>query len=81
VLGGLYGIPILAYLQKNGIPIPKSADEAGIPISETIIPLYSVGMILSTILLVVVSSTIVSYFPARRIAKMKPTDALKGKIQ
>jgi ABC-type lipoprotein release transport system permease subunit len=80
-LGALYGIPFLAYLQKNGIPMPKSADEAGIAISESIIPLYSVGMILSTILLVVISSTIVSYFPARRIAKMKPTDALKGKIQ
>ncbi len=80
-LGALYGIPFLAYLQKNGIPIPKSADDAGIAISESIIPLYSVGMILSTILLVVISSTVVSYFPARRIAKMKPTDALKGKIQ
>ena len=80
-LGALYGVPFLAYLQKNGIPIPKSADDAGIAISQSIIPLYSVGMILSTILLVVISSTIVSYFPARRIAKMKPTDALKGKIQ
>jgi ABC-type lipoprotein release transport system permease subunit len=80
-LGALYGVPLLAYLQKNGIPMPKSADDAGIAISESIIPLYSVGMILSTILLVVISSTVVSYFPARRIAKMKPTDALKGKIQ
>lgn len=80
-LGALYGVPFLAYLQKNGIPMPKSADDAGIAISESIIPLYSVGMIFSTILLVVISSTVVSYFPARRIAKMKPTDALKGKIQ
>jgi putative ABC transport system permease protein len=80
-LGALYGVPFLAYLQKNGIPMPKSADDAGIAISESIIPLYSIGMILSTILLVVISSTVVSYFPARRIAKMKPTDALKGKIQ
>jgi ABC-type lipoprotein release transport system permease subunit len=81
VLGAIYGIPFLAYLQKNGIPMPKSADEAGIAISESIIPLYSAGMILSTILLVIISSTVVSYFPARRITKMKPTDALKGKMQ
>lgn len=80
-LGALYGGPFLALLQKTGIPMPASADDAGISISESIIPLYSVSMVLSTILLVVISSTIVSYFPARRISKMKPTDALKGKIQ
>lgn len=80
-LGALYGVPFLAFLQKTGIPMPASADDAGIAISESIIPLYSLGMVISTILLVVISSTIVSYFPARRISKMKPTDALKGKIQ
>ena len=81
LLGSLYGVPFLAFLQKNGIPMPASADDAGISISESIIPLYGLGMVMSTILLVVISSTIVSYFPARRISKMKPTDALKGKIQ
>jgi ABC-type lipoprotein release transport system permease subunit len=81
LLGSLYGVPFLAFLQKNGIPMPKSADDAGISISESIMPLYSLGMVISTILLVVISATIVSYFPARRISKMKPTDALKGKIQ
>lgn len=81
VLGALYGVPFLAFLQKTGIPMPASADDAGISISESIIPLYSVGMVISTVLLVVMSSTIVSYFPARRISKMEPTDALKGKIQ
>ncbi len=80
-LGALYGIPVLAYLHQRGIPMPKSADDAGIAISESIIPLYSFGMVLSTILLVVISSTIVSYLPARKISRMNPTDALKGKIQ
>jgi ABC-type antimicrobial peptide transport system permease subunit len=28
-----------------------------------------------------VTATIVSYMPARKIAKMNPTDAIKGKIQ
>jgi ABC-type lipoprotein release transport system permease subunit len=81
LLGSMYGVPFFAFLQKNGIPMPSSADDAGISISESIIPLYSLGMVVSTILLVVISSTIVSYFPARRISRMKPTDALKGKIQ
>lgn len=81
ILGSIYGIPLLWYLQYAGIPMPKTADSMGISISEKIFPVYSMGLILSTILLVIISATIVSYFPTRRITKMKPTDALKGKIQ
>ncbi len=81
ILGSLYGIPVMLFLQQKGIPMPKSADQAGVAIAEKIIPFYSLGMIVSTVLLVVISATIVSYFPTRRISKMKPADALKGKIQ
>jgi ABC-type antimicrobial peptide transport system permease subunit len=35
----------------------------------------------STTVIVILAATIVSYIPARRIAKMNPTDALKGKLQ
>ena len=46
------------------------------------IQLLFVGfMVLSTVLLVVISATIVSFLPARKIAKMDPVDALKGKMQ
>ncbi|MFN8206962.1 MAG: FtsX-like permease family protein [Bacteroidales bacterium] len=81
ILGALYGIPFLSFLQRVGIPMPKTADSMGMSIADKIIPFYSLGMVISTILLVVISATIVSYFPARRISKMNPTDALKGKIQ
>jgi putative ABC transport system permease protein len=81
LLGSLYGIPLMLFIQNKGIPMPKSADQAGVAIAEKIIPFYSLGMIISTVLLVVLSATIVSYFPTRRISKMRPTDALKGKIQ
>lgn len=80
-LGGVYGIPLLAWIHQKGIPMPKSADDMGIAITDSVIPVYSLGMVITTILLVVISATVVSYFPARRIAKLKPTDALKGKIQ
>lgn len=81
ILGSIYGIPLLGYLQYAGIPMPKMVDSMGVSIADKIIPVYSMGLILSTILLVIISATIVSYFPTRRITKMKPTDALKGKIQ
>ena len=79
--GSLYGIPLLGYIQNAGIAMPKYVDSMGVSISEKIFPVYSMGLILSTVLLVIISATIVSYFPTRKIAKLSPTDALKGKIQ
>jgi putative ABC transport system permease protein len=81
LLGSAYGIPLFSYMHSHGIPLPKASDSYGLAIADKIIPVYSMGMILSTVLLVILSATIVSYFPTRRISKMNPTDALKGKIQ
>ena len=81
ILGSAYGIPLLWYIQNKGIPMPEVADSMGISVADKIFPVYSMGLIISTVLLVIVSATIVSYFPTRRITKMRPTDALKGKIQ
>jgi putative ABC transport system permease protein len=80
ILGSSYGIPLLWYIQNAGIPMPKSVDSMGVSVSEKIFPVYSMGLILSTVLLVIVSATIVSYFPTRKITRLRPTDALKGKI-
>jgi ABC-type lipoprotein release transport system permease subunit len=78
-LGAVYGIPIFIWLDTVGITF--GGPDMGFTIAETIYPYYSVGLIISTLILVVVSATIVSYLPARKISKMKPTDALKGKLQ
>lgn len=79
LLGAAYGIPFFMWLDTIGITF--GGPDMGITIAETIYPYYSVGLIITTIILVVVSATIVSYLPARKISKMKPTDALKGKLQ
>lgn len=81
VLGSLYGIPILWYLAAKGIAFPVSGDSVGIVMADVMYPVYGIGLILGTILLVVISATIVSFLPARKIAKMDPVQALKGKIQ
>jgi putative ABC transport system permease protein len=81
LVAAIYGVPFLLWMQKVGIPMPDYADDAGLAIAAKIIPVYSMGMVITTVLLVVLSATVVSYFPARRISKMKPTDAIKGKIQ
>jgi putative ABC transport system permease protein len=80
LLGAAYGIPLFLLLDKVGISM-KAAQMTDIPIAETIYPYYSIRLIFITIVLVIISATIVSYLPARKISKMKPTDALKGKLQ
>jgi ABC-type lipoprotein release transport system permease subunit len=80
-VGALYGIPFLASQAKNGIPMPQATDTMGLAVAEKIMPVYSIGLILITVVFVLITATIVSYIPSRRIAKMNPTEAIKGKIQ
>lgn len=79
LLGAIYGIPLFMYLDSIGINF--GTEDMGITVAETIYPYYSVSLVISTLVLVVIAATIVSYMPARKISKMKPTDALKGKLQ
>jgi ABC-type lipoprotein release transport system permease subunit len=79
LLGGAYGIPLFLLLGKVGISF-KAGNATDLPIADKLIPYYSFSLIIITIIIVVISATIVSYLPARKIAKMKPTDALKGKL-
>lgn len=81
VLGALYGIPILWYLASYGIAFPISGDTMGVILAERMYPIYGLGLIIGTILLVVISATVVSFLPARKISKMDPVEALKGKLQ
>jgi ABC-type lipoprotein release transport system permease subunit len=81
IIGAIYGIPFLLWQMNLGFTMPAGTDDMGITIAETIFPVYGLGLILTTVLLVLIITTIVSYMPARKISKMKPTDALKGKIR
>lgn len=78
---GIFGTPLLIWLMSIGMTMPAGSDDMGIAIAETIYPVYGAGLIIGTSLLIFVITLIVSYLPARKISKMKPTDAIKGKIQ
>ena len=79
-VGAIYGIPFLGYMAKYGFEMPVDPDSYGITMSDKLYPVYGLGLVAGTIILVVIAATIVSYMPARKIAKMNPTDALKGKL-
>ena len=81
ILAAVYGIPLLYWQAVKGWTMPAGTDSFGMTIADTIYPTYSVGLVVGTTLLVLITTTIVSYIPSRRISKMKPTDAIRGKIQ
>jgi len=81
ILGCIYGIPMLAYMANKGLGMPMSSDQSGLILAERIFPVYGAGLIIGTIIVVVTSATIVSFLPARKIARMNPVEALKGKLQ
>lgn len=81
LIGALYGLPFFIWQAKAGWKLPVDSGDYGFAIASTLYPVYSAGLIFSTILLVFLATVIVSYWPSRRIAKMNPTEALRGKLQ
>ena len=79
-VAAIYGIPWIIFYSKRGMKIPQATEEYGFALAGRLYPSYSVGLVLGTVLIVMATVTIVSYLPTRRISKMKPTEALKGKI-
>jgi len=74
--------PFLWYFGANGIwlGVDYSDGSMGLIVEKYLIPVYSVGLVVTTTIVVSIIVLIVSYLPSRRIARMKPTDALRGKI-
>lgn len=81
LFGAVYGVPLLALQATRGISLPVSSSDYGLSMADKIYPIYSLGLIISTVLIIMIMTTIVSYWPSRKISNMKPTDALRGKIQ
>ncbi len=80
-MAAVYGIPFLISQAKSGIPMPKATDNMGMAIGDKIYPVFSISLIVITVIFVLLAATIVSYLPSRRISKMNPTEAIKGRIQ
>ena len=81
LLSAAYGIPFLAWQAKAGWTMPIDTSEFGMAIAQTLYPVYSLGLVAGTVAIITITTAIVSYLPSRKIAKMNPTDALRGKLQ
>jgi ABC-type lipoprotein release transport system permease subunit len=81
IVGCIVGFPIFWYLSTYGIEFPDFYQDMGVNFPTKLFPVFGLQLIVTTIILVVVSATIVSFLPARKISKMNPVLALKGKLQ
>ncbi len=81
VVGAIPGIPFLLWLSNKGMAMPGDTEGFGMAIGARIYPAYSMGLILSVMLIIIIATTIVSFLPSRKISKMNPVEAIKGKLQ
>ncbi len=79
IIGALYATPYLILSAKNGIKMPESAGDFGMAISTSLYPIYGWKIIVGSALLMLVSVSIVSYFPSRKITKIEPQKVLAGR--
>jgi ABC-type lipoprotein release transport system permease subunit len=80
-VAAVYGVPLLLWFSHTGISLPVDSAEYGFAIADVMYPVYSMGLIVTTTFIVFMTTAVVSYLPARKIAKMNPTEALRGKLQ
>jgi len=74
----LFG-PILYYFSIYGIPLPIDYSDMGLIIAKKLIPIYTPLLLFITAFSVFIILLIVSYIPSRKISKMHPIDAIRGK--
>jgi ABC-type lipoprotein release transport system permease subunit len=80
IVAASYGIPLLSLQALKGIAMPEAVDSFGLAIADRIFPFYSMGLVAGTTAIVLMAVTVVSFLPARGIARLNPTDAIKGKL-
>jgi len=80
LVAAVYGIPLLSWMARTGWALPAETDSYGFALGERIFPAYSLGLVAGTTLLVLLVTTFVAFLPTRKIARLKPTDALRGRM-
>ena len=80
IVGALWGGPLLAYMATTGFELYSAADSFGYAFGDRLYPTFGIGLVAATTLITLVATTVVSYFPTREIARLKPTDALRGRL-
>ncbi len=78
-LAVIFGVPVCIYTWHNGINFGPATDSFSLAISPIIYPIYTPKMIVTTFILVLLLVIIISWIPSRKIARLRPTDAIAGR--
>jgi ABC-type transport system, involved in lipoprotein release, permease component len=81
VVGAIWGTPVMYWMVVYGYSFNMDASELGVPMGDTMYATITPGLVIGTMIFILIVTAIVSYLPARKIARMKPTDAIRGKVQ
>lgn len=76
----LWGTPLLYWFSQVGMKMPDSYGDMGMAIGDAIYPAYHFSSICISAAVIIVLSALISYLPARKIARQNVVLALKGKI-
>lgn len=79
VVGAIWGSPLIWYMTKVGISFPVEAADFGVPMADVMYAVITPGLVMGTIIFIFLVTALVSYLPARKIARMNPTRAIRGK--
>jgi len=79
LVGTVWGLPLFIGFSVYGIHLPMDVSSFGIPLADRMFPVFTPSLIIGTMLLIIVITALVSYLPARKIARMNPTEAIRGK--
>ena len=79
ILAAVFGTPLLWLIAKVGYPMPGDASDYGMIMSNVIYPVYGLGLVVKSALSLMIFATLISFLPARKITKLNPILALKGK--
>ena len=80
-VGAVWGSPIIIYMVTKGYSFNMDASEIGVPMADTMYATITPELVISTMIFILIVTAVVSYLPARKIAKMNPTDAIRGKVK
>ncbi|MCK7490030.1 MAG: hypothetical protein MZU79_07250 [Anaerotruncus sp.] len=66
LVAAAYGIPLLTWMARTGWALPGDTDSYGFAIGERLFPSYGAGLVAGTTLIVLLTTTVVSFLPTRQ---------------
>ena len=79
IVAFIWGSPLCYWTLKTGFRFGNIKEGGGFAIPTVVYPDYHPTLVFTTIFVLLFFITLVSFWPARRIVKLKPTDALRGR--